>query len=144
MEISQLVRQRCRELAEAIKESGCKLDMIWYISSTQCTKTEYDEAINICNTAACVAGHIPVSHPECIVYPYNKKGRLIDFGKTSLKFLDGEYSSDLWQFLFAEYWSNDKEQAIKRLLHVADRGEVHPDFSGGAGEDGYNWELVLE
>ena len=99
MEISQLVRQRSRELAEAIKESGCKLDMIWYISSTQCTKTEYDEAINICNTGVGMVGHIPLSHPECIVY---KKGRLINFRETSLKFLDLKHSRTLWCFLFAE------------------------------------------
>ena len=57
--VSQVVANRCRELAEVIKKSGCQLSMEHFISIEKITKTEYDKAINICNTAACAAGHIP-------------------------------------------------------------------------------------
>ena len=85
-------------------------------------------------------GHIPLSHPECIVLSDHES---IDFYETSLNFLQTESDdNDLWNFLFSSWWSNDKEQAIKRLLYVADNREVHPDFI--VGEYEYNWELVLE
>ena len=141
MKISLVVRQRCKELAKTIKESVCGFAMKRYTSLNPCTKIEYDEAINLCSTAVDVVGHIPLSNPECTV---SKGVIFIDFFNTSKKFLGLEYSSALWRFLFSENWSNDKEQSIKRLLYVADRGEIHPDFAGGTGEDGYNWKLVLE
>ena len=142
--VSEEVANRCRELAKVLEKSRCKFHMGIYIDgiSTYPAKAVYDKAINKCDTSASVVGHIPSSHPECIVYMYYRKGKVITLRETSLKFLDLKYAHTLWCFLFAGSWYNNKEQAIKRLLYVADNREVHPDFI--VGEDEYNWELVLE
>ena len=142
--VSKEVAQRCRELANVIKDSVCKFHMGMYMHidgiSTYPDKEVYDKIINECNTSACVAGHIPSSHPELVVL--SDDGR-IDFGKTSLNFLQNKGSDGLWEFLFLKWWTNDKEQAIKRLLYVADNRNVHPDFIV---EDKctYNFTSVLE
>ena len=123
------VAQRCIELAEVIKDSVCKFHMGMYMHidgiSTRPPKAVYDKTINECETGACVAGHIPLSHLELVVLSYDGS---IDSGKTSFNFLQTESSDSLWKFLFSQVWSDDKEQAIKRLLYVAENRTIHPDF----------------
>lgn len=88
-----------------------------------------------CGTCCCLLGHGPLAGIKYSGTNWCRYSRE-KFG------VDIDDQEELWGYLFSEKWSNNIQQAIKRLNYVIENGDVPEEFTNG-NDDSYEWDYTL-
>ena len=135
-----------RKLVENLKdEKSPKLDMNDYIYTSgnafhynDAGVENYEDSKNDCNTTMCIAGRIPLVDKQYASqftnFPLSfspTTQRVFQFASMAHGLLIKTKSVNAVQefrFLFDSDWTNNREQAIKRIEYYIEHEEIHPDF----------------
>lgn len=102
-------------------------------------KNARKKQFNRCGTAMCIAGILAhnADYPKVFRYEEANGEFRFDYSAYSLELLGEDpsictSSSDVWTWLFDDYWEDDLSHAKARAQYLLDNnGEVPPDFDTG-------------